>query len=354
MKNIFAYRLNAARKMAGLSLQSLSDKLGNVVTKQSLNKYEQGKMKPDSNLIIQLANALNVSVDYLFARPEIEINLVNVSFRKYSSKLRKSEEDAVIEKSKELLERYIELENIVNLRENDEYFEFQKSIFSGNDAESAAKQLRKQWDLGYDPIPDVVRMLEDKGYIVIEVEASKDFDGMKAETGDKKVIVLRKDYNDDVVRKRFTALHELAHLSLVFPDELSEKDKEKLCHVFASAVLYPEEMAIKELHHDRFHFYQEELEMVKERWGISFPAIFNRALGLGIINEYVYKNLNIDYRSRMLHLDEPGTFLSKEKPVRFEWLIYFALAKELISVNDAAFYSGKSVWEFREKLHQLV
>ena len=94
--------------------------------------------------------------------------------------------------------------------------------------------------------------------------------------------------------------------------------------------------------------------MVKERWGISFPAIFNRALKLGIINEYVYKNLNIDYRSRRLHLDEPGTFLSKEKPVRFEWLIYFALAKELISVNDAAFYSGKSVWEFREKLHQLV
>jgi len=354
MKNIFAYRLNAARKMAGLSLQSLSDKLGNVVTKQSLNKYEQGKMKPDSNLIIQLANALNVSVDYLFARPEIEINLVNVSFRKYSSKLRKSEEDAMIQKSKDILERYIELENIVNLKETDEYFEFQKTISSGEDAENAAKELRRQWDLGYDPVPDVVRMLEDKGYMVIEVEASRDFDGMNAEAGDKKVIVLRKDYNDDVVRKRFTALHELAHLSLVFPDELSEKDKEKLCHVFASAVLYPEEMAIKELHHDRFHFYQEELEMVKERWGISFPAIFNRALKLGIINEYVYKNLNIDYRSRRLHLDEPGTFLSKEKPVRFEWLIYFALAKELISVNDAAFYSGKSVWEFREKLHQLV
>jgi len=354
MKNTFAYRLNAARKIAGLSLQNLADRLGNVVTKQSLNKYEQGKMKPDSNMIIQLANALNVSVDYLFARSEIEINLANVSFRKYSSKLRKSEEDAVIHKSKDILERYIELENIVNLQETAEYFEFQKTISSDKDAENAAKELRRQWNLGYDPIPDVVRMLEDKGYMVVEVEASKDFDGMKAETGDKKVIVLRKDDNDDVVRKRFTALHELAHHSLAFPDELSEKDKEKLCHVFASAVLYPEEMAIKELHHNRFHFYQEELEMVKERWGISFPAIFNRALRLGIINEYVYKNLNIDYRSRMLHLNEPGIFLSKEKPGKFERLIYFALAKELISVNDAAFYSGKSVCEFREKLHQLV
>src|SRR4030043_1577705 len=117
MKNIFAYRLIAARKMAGLSLQSLAYKLGNVVTKQSLNKYEQGKMKPDSNLIIQLANILNVSVDYFFASPDIEIHLVNVDFRKYSSKLRKSEEAALIEKSKDILERYIGLENIVNLQD---------------------------------------------------------------------------------------------------------------------------------------------------------------------------------------------------------------------------------------------
>lgn len=354
MKNIFANRLIAARKMAGLSLQGLADKLGNVVTRQSLNKYEKGKMKPDSTLIIQLANILNVSVDYFFASPDVEVILANVDFRKKSSKIRKSEEYAIIETSKSILERYLELENIVNLQDVAEYFEYPEIISSDEDAENAAKQLRKQWNLGYDPIPDVVEMLEDKGYKVIEVDASKDFDGMKAETGGKKVIVLRQDYNGDVVRKRFTALHELAHHALVFPKDLSDKDKEKLCHIFASAVLYPEEMARKEFNRDRFHFYQKELEMIKERWGISFPAIFNRALKLGVISEHVYTNLNIDYRSRGLHLNEPAKFLSREKPMRFERLIYFALGKELISVNDAAFYSGKSVWEFREKLHQLV
>jgi len=354
MKNIFATRLIAARKMSGLSLQSLANKLGNVVTKQSLNKYEQGKMKPDSNLIIQLARILNVSVDYFFASPDVEIRLTNVDFRKYSSKLRKSEEAAVIEKSKDILERYFGLEHIINLKDSPEYFKYSKTISTEDDAENAAKELRNQWNLGNDPIPDVVKMLEDKGYIVIEVEASKYFDGMKAEAANKKVIVLRQNYDGDAVRKRFTALHELSRHSLSFSDNLLEKDKEKLCHVFASAVLYPEEMAIKELHHDRFHFYQKELEMVKERWGISFPAIFNRALRLGIINNYVYRNLNIDYRARRLHLNEPATFLSKEKPVKFERLIYFALGKELISVNDAAFFSGKSVWEFREQIHQMV
>ena len=80
MENIFANRLIAARKMAGMSLQNLADKLGNIVTKQSLNKYEQGKMKPDSNLIIQLANILNVSVDYFFANPAVEVNLAKCGF----------------------------------------------------------------------------------------------------------------------------------------------------------------------------------------------------------------------------------------------------------------------------------
>jgi len=51
--------------------------------------------------------------------------------------------------------------------------------------------LRKEWDLGYDPIPDVVEMLEDKGYKVVEIDAPNSFDGLKADMGIQKVIVLR-------------------------------------------------------------------------------------------------------------------------------------------------------------------
>ncbi len=354
MNNNFANRLIAARKMAGLSLQGLADKLGNVVTKQSLSKYEMGKMKPDSNLILKLATILNVSVDYFFASPEVAVNMAKVEFRKKTSKLKRGEEEAVIEKSKEILERYLGLENTINLKESTEYFNYDKPLSSPDDAEDAAKELRKEWNLGYDPVPDVVKMLEDKGYIVIEVETSDNFDGMKAEVGNKKVIVLRHENNGDVVRKRFTALHELAHHALKFRKGMPEKEKERLCHTFASAVLYPEEMALKELQRERFHFYQEELEIIKERWGISFSAVYARAYKLDIISNYLYQNLNIDYRSRKLHLNEPGIFLGKEKPIRFEQLIYYALGKDIISVNDAAFYAGKSVWEFREQIHQMA
>lgn len=356
MENLFGNRLVSARKMAGMSLQGLSDKMKNVVTKQSLNKYEQGKMKPDSEVSILLSNVLDVPVDYFYSSPGIEVKLDNISYRKFISKISKNEQIAIEEKAKEAFERYLELEEVLNFDEKLEYFIYDKLIENAEDAEVAAKELRKKWKLGYDPIPDVVEMLEDKGYKVIEIDAPNGFDGMKADINGKKVIVLRKKQssNEDVVRKRFTALHELAHHSLKFSNNLSEKEEENLCHAFASAVLYPEDMARKEMHKNRFRFYQNELVFIKERWGISFSAVFNRAKQLGIINAYVYKQFNIGYRERKFHLNEPGRFLSREKPVRFERLIYLGLSKEAISVNDAAFFSGKTVGEFRKQLQQLV
>lgn len=358
MENVFSNRLMSARKMAGLSLQGLSDRLENAVTKQSLNKYEQGIMKPDSKLLIALANALSVTVDYFYSGPNVLVQLSNVSYRKYSSRLSKAEQVSVEEKAKEGFERYFELEDALNFEEKPEYFKYPKTISSPQAAEEAAKALRSEWKLGNDPIPDVVEMLEDKGYKVIEIDAPDAFDGLKAEVNGKRVIVLRKrkSDNEDVVRKRFTALHELAHHTLKFSETLTEKEEEALCHSFASAVLYPGEMARNELHKERFHFYQNELVLIKERWGISISAIFSRAKQLGIINDYVYRKFNIGFKERGFHIPdkEPGRFLSKEKPIRFERLIYLGLAKEVISVNEAAFFAGKSLGEFRKQLQQIV
>jgi len=357
MEKNFATRLISARKMAGLSLQSLSDRLGNVVTKQSLSKYEQGKMKPDSDLVIALSNILNIPVNYFYTEPSVEIQFKNIDFRKYSSKLSGAEEESIQEKAKEVFERYFELENLLNMSEQTAILSFSKPILSTTDAEDAANALRKEWDLGYDPIPDVVEMLEDKGYKVVEIETAISFDGFKANVGQNKVIVLRKtNEEDDIVRKRFTALHELAHHVLIFPIDIPQKEEEKLCHAFASALLYPAEMARKELQKERFHFYEKELMMIKERWGISFSAIFSRALLLDIINAGVYKRFNIGYRSRKYHLPniEPGRFRSKEKPIRMERLVYIGLGKEMLSINEAAYFAGISSWKLRSQLDQLV
>ena len=356
MENVFGNKLVSARKMAGMSLQDLETKLEKVVSRQALHKYEQGKMKPDSQMLIALSKVLHVAVDYFYSAPSVKVELKNIDYRKYSSKISKTEQVSVEEKVKENCERYLELEHLINPNEMPEYFSYDKVIENAEDAETAAKKLREVWSLGYDPIPDVVEMLEDKGYKVIELVAPDGFDGMKADVEGKKIIVLKKSVkqDEDIVRKRFTALHELAHHSLKFSTKLTGKEEETLCHTFACAVLYPADMAKKELSKDRFHFYQNELVLIKERWGISFPAVFSRALHLGIISNFIYRRFNVGYRERKLHLNEPGKFMSKEKPVKMQRLVYMGLSKEILTINEAAYYLGMSAWKFKEQLHQVV
>lgn len=353
METLFAKRLVVARKMAGLSLQQLADKLGNAVSRQALNKYEQGRMKPGSEMLIRLADALNVTVDFFYSSPEIEIKLESVDFRRHTSRIGKTAETSVLEKVKEVLARVIELERILNIGDKPSYFNHAHVITTIGEAESAAIELRKQWDLGYDPIPDVVEMLEDKGYIVIETKAAAGFFGMKAEAAGRKIIVLNQNETQDKVRKRMTALHELAHHSLRFPPDITQKEEERLCTSFASAVLYPGETARKELHSPRSVFLLNELIIIKEKWGISISALYYRALNLGIITPETHKILMRSYMAGHLHKNEPGIFLSKEKPTRNERLILYALAQDIISVNEAAYFAGKGVWEFRNSIIQL-
>ena len=82
MKEIFAHRVKSARKMAGFSQQNLADKLNNIISKQAISKYEKGEMLPDSQVLLNLADVLNVKPDYFFRKPVV--NLSEIEFRKKS------------------------------------------------------------------------------------------------------------------------------------------------------------------------------------------------------------------------------------------------------------------------------
>jgi transcriptional regulator with XRE-family HTH domain len=65
-------RLKQLRLARGLSLDALAAKLGGIVTKQALSKYEQGKAKPSPRVLTQLASTLGVKAVHLFTEPELE------------------------------------------------------------------------------------------------------------------------------------------------------------------------------------------------------------------------------------------------------------------------------------------
>ncbi|MEP7170647.1 MAG: helix-turn-helix transcriptional regulator, partial [Bacteroidota bacterium] len=111
-ENIYGNRLKLARKMAGMSLQDLADKLENKLTKQSLNKYEMGLMNPTGEGLLEIAKVLEVKPDYFLKKKQVELG--EISFRKKVS-LSKKDEESIVEKTRDYVERYVEIESILAL-----------------------------------------------------------------------------------------------------------------------------------------------------------------------------------------------------------------------------------------------
>ncbi len=69
--DVFKEKLKTSRTNAGFSQDDLADEIG--VNRATISFYEKGKRKPDIEMFIRIANALNVSCDYLLGYSESPI-----------------------------------------------------------------------------------------------------------------------------------------------------------------------------------------------------------------------------------------------------------------------------------------
>jgi Zn-dependent peptidase ImmA (M78 family)/DNA-binding XRE family transcriptional regulator len=351
MHQLFAEKFKAARILKGLSLQQLADQLDNKVSRQALHKYEKGLVVPDSEMIGLLATALDVRPDFFFRSTTLELG--PIEFRKLTN-LPAKEEYRLIEQVRDILSRYLELEEILSIQTSFVNHIKDFKINSIDDINAAASKIREKWKLGNDPIFNTIELLEDNHIKVVEVESKESFDGMQTWVNeDIPVIAINVTKERPNDRKRFTVLHELAHLLLPLQG-VNQKLKEKYCHQFAAAMLLPKEAAIMELGKSRKKFMIQELGAMKKQYGISIQAIVARAKDLNIITESYYKQFFFYINHMGWKTQEPYTYDGVEKSNRFEQLLFRALAEELISISKAAALFNKSVAEFKEDLLKLV
>lgn len=337
----FPERLRSARKMKAWSLQDLSDKMSNVITKQALNKYEAGTMKPSGEVLLQLAKVLEVQPGY-FTRPS-SIELPAVKFRKKAA-LPAKHIESIKEKVKHFLERYLEVEALLDIKSGF-YNPVRNTLISDpDDVDTAVEKIIAKWNLGYDAIPNVIEMLENNGIRIIEIEAPEQFDGLSTYVGNIPVVVLNKNYT--VERKRFTALHELGHLLLNIKDGA---DKEKICHAFAGAMLLPDNTLESLIGKKRTNIAPGELVSIKEQFGISVQAIMMRALHKNIIDKAAVVRFwkSIAGNRKEIGL---GAYPGKEKSYRFDHLVFRLAAEDIVSMSKAANLAGMKLADFREKL----
>src|SRR5436189_193587 len=142
--NQFAERLKSARTMAGLSLQDLAEKLQNKVTRQALHKYEKAEFMPDGEMLLLLCRVLGVRQDY-FSRVN-EVQLAGIEFRKYS-KFSAKEKNSLVEKARDVLSRYLELEKILNIESTFHLCFGDTPITSTDQIEEITIALRRDWGL---------------------------------------------------------------------------------------------------------------------------------------------------------------------------------------------------------------
>ena len=332
MKEIVSSKIKQARILQAMSLQDLADRIG--VSKQMISKYEKGDSIPQSKMLIKLAKALEVKMDYFFSPSSVELGEIN--FRKKNSfSIKKI--NALKEKIKIELSNYLEIENILQINNSFKNPLERRKVSTINDIEGIVSELRTEWKIGFDPIHNIIQLLEDKEIKIIEInEPENNFDGLATIINGKyPVIVLNKSFS--VERKRFTLLHELGHLLLELP-ECDVKFEENICNRFAAEFLFPQNLVIKEFGNKRDSISLRELVEVQKKYGISIRAIIYRLKDANIFSENrlteFYKKLNFNPTLKK-EIDQER-FQSSEVSHRYEQLVYRALSQELISSSKAA------------------
>ena len=337
-------RLYRARKAAGLSLRDLASKVD--LSHAAIKKYEDGQSAPSSTILIKLARALNVRTEYFF-RPET-VALDGIEYRKRSS-LPKKRLDAITHEVLDQIERRVELENLFPQLPTKAFSAVEglpATIAEMAQIEGVADRVREAWDLGSDPIPDLIDVLETNGVRVfmIEADAENKFDGLAARVNGKPIVVVGRHWPGD--RQRFTLAHELGHL--MFEGRLATGlDEELACNRFAGAFLFPRASVLQELSRHRKSIEPKELGLLKEEFGLSMAGILYRARDLGIISPAYREEQAKLFRIKGWYLKEPGRDYPTEKAHIFEQLVFHALAEEYIGESKAAELMNMPLQQFR-------
>jgi Zn-dependent peptidase ImmA (M78 family)/DNA-binding XRE family transcriptional regulator len=336
-------RIQQARKSAGLSLRALAEMAG--ISAMAISKYENNKSTPSSRVLLDLARALNVRVEYFFRTAQVELE--NVEYRKHSrlpKKMLSQIQGDVIEQ----IERYLELEEFLPTSPIEPFklpAGLPEEISDYDEIEQVAGKIRNAWGLGDNPIPDLIDTLEEKGIRVFQTHALHDekFDGLAAQVDGTPVIVVGKDWPGD--RQRFTLAHELGHLALAGRTQ-EHLDIEIASNRFAGAFLAPAAEVLKELGNQRKRLEPVELCVLKNAYGLSMQGWLYRARDLGVLSQAGFQSMWKLFIAKGWKKKEPVDYPS-ERPKLFLQLVFHACAEELISESKAAELLRKPIVEFR-------
>lgn len=328
--NDIGNNLKRIRLLKNLSLKKAGNLVG--ITATAVSKYEKGEIIPNSDRLIDFANAYDVKVlDLLktYKVPEMKFN----NFRK-KARLQGQNLELLKEIIQNKVADYLEVVEMNNIKANNN--KLKKYVCSSlEDAEKAAETFKKDYGLSINqPISDLISILENLGILIVQIKNTdnrfSDFNGLSEVVNGFPFIVLLND--DDGARQRFTIAHELAHLILDINN--SKSDVEIICNRFASSLLMPKEAVIMEFGESRSKISFFELRVFKRKYKVSIPTAVRRLRELNIISEYLYKSINIFFNPSELKKYDLD-LIEEEISFQFKRLVHKLEVDNIISLNKA-------------------
>ena len=301
-----------------------------------LSKYERGESAPSSDVLLELSDALGVRTDYFFRTAFIDVERIEHR-NKHRWNLPKLAETKVLADVCDQMERWKALDNVVPAPWSVQFSlldDLPDSIRDLNEIEDVAVRVREFWNLGLNPITDLIDTLEVQGIKVFTTRFDDPrFEGMSALADHHPVVVVGRTWPGD--RQRFTLAHELGHLVL---DKrlVDELDKEIAADRFAGAFLVPAAKVIEALGTRRRSLEVYELFLLKHEYGLSIGGWSYRARDNGVIAKTKHSVFWRMLASKGWDKVEPGKQYPPEAPRSFEQTVYRALSEDLISESKAA------------------
>lgn len=289
-KNFNGARLQSARRYRGKTVTDLAKDI--EVTKQSISQFENGQISPQFETLVKIINVLQFPKEYFYEEDTVDVKLGNTYFRALS-KMSKKEESIQKEKTKIIGKLFVFL---------NDYIEFPKlnlpELEDELTIEDKAMKLREFWELGEEPITDMVYILEKNGIIVTSIFTDSDcidaFSQQQNINGEKHFIVVLGNDKGSATRRQFSTAHELAHIVLhdgfLEIDDLSREEirnMENEAHAFAAAFLLPKNSFINDIkvYPTNLNYYKQ----LKKKWKTSISAMLVRANQLGVLSYSSYQ-----------------------------------------------------------------
>lgn len=319
-------RIREARKARRLKVTELAAKA--EVSRTAISGYESGNINPNPEVLVRMANILNMPLKYFLLPAEsFAPTAETVFFRSFKSATKLAREACDVETlwTYKIYKYLIEMVNLpdvnlFNISESD-----CQSNFEEREIEDIAHKARGTWGLGDGPLSNMIALLERNGIVVV----FKNFGVMNIDAfsycqGDRPFIVLGND-KQSAVRSRFDAAHELGHLIMhrsITSEDLEDKETllrvEKEANRFASAFLMPASTFAQEIYTTRLNYFIE----LKKRWLVSIQAMIYRCDNLGIFSSDQVLNMRRQISARRMRKNEP---LDNEIPLEQPTLLRKAI-----------------------------